>query len=66
MLDIYRVEHNREMLWYGVEDRADTRGDLRAVLEGDAFVARGYRLVSAGLPFAMIEERFSVNLFGCK
>lgn len=54
------------MLWYGVEDRADTRGDLRAVLEGDAFVARGYRLVSAGLPFAMIEERFSVNLFGCK
>jgi chorismate-pyruvate lyase len=60
LLDTHQVEHNREMLWYG----ADTSNDLTAVLEGDTFAARRYRLVDAGVPLVTIVERFAVDLFG--
>lgn len=57
-----QMENRRELLWYGREQITDLPADI-ARFTGDDFISRSYRIIAAGQPLMLINEKFSVE--GC-
>lgn len=57
-----QIENRRELLWYGREQITDLPPEI-AQFTGDDFISRSYRIIAAGQPLMLINEKFSVE--GC-
>ena len=56
-----QLEVRREVLWYGRERSAELPPEVGPLLSGD-FISRTYRIILAGLPIMMINEKFPRTL----
>lgn len=52
-----KLETRREVLWYGKEQVTDLPEAVRALCDG-AFLSRTYRIMHAGAPLALVNEKF--------
>ena len=59
ILNDYRMEMRREVLWFGREKVADLPGKIASACDGD-FISRSYRIIAEGKPIVLINERFPV------
>lgn len=55
-----QIENRREILWYGRETLADLPAAI-ARETGNDFISRTYRIIAAGQPLMLINEKFPVQ-----
>ena len=59
ILNDYRMETRREVLWFGREKVSDLPREISSACNGE-FISRSYRIIMGGKPIVMINERFPV------
>lgn len=55
------AETRREILWYGKEHVTALPDVIRRVIDNNEFLSRTYRIIVAGKPIMLINERFPFN-----
>lgn len=61
VLNENKLETRREILWYGKETVTDLPEEVRSLYDGP-FFSRAYRIIHAGEPIALINEKFPASI----